>query len=51
MGDQVYIGTNVAVKQGVNIPSDTTVGMGAVVVKDIAVAGVYIGNPLKQLIK
>ena len=44
-------GTNVAVKQGVNIPSDTTVGMGAVVVKDIAVAGVYIGNPLKQLIK
>lgn len=51
LGNQVYIGTNVAVKQGVNIPSDTTVGMGAVVVKDITTAGVYIGNPLKQLIK
>lgn len=50
-GNQVYIGTNVAIKQGVKIPSDTTIGMGAVVVKDITTAGIYIGNPLKQLIK
>lgn len=50
-GEQVYIGTNVAVKQGVTIPSHTTIGMGAVVVKDIDTAGIYIGNPLKQLIK
>ena len=32
-----------------SICSDVTIGMGGVVVKDIADAGVYIGNPLKQL--
>ena len=48
-GECVYFGTNASVRQGVNICSGVTVGMGGVVVKDIASPGVYIGNPLKKL--
>lgn len=48
-GECVYFGTSASVRQGVSICSDVTIGMGGVVVKDIADAGVYIGNPLKQL--
>jgi sugar O-acyltransferase (sialic acid O-acetyltransferase NeuD family) len=47
--DCVYLGTNVAIKQGVRICNNVTVGMGAVVVKPITEGGVYIGNPLKKL--
>lgn len=47
-GDEVYIGTNASVKQGVSICSNTTVGMGAVVVKNIEEPGVYIGSPAKK---
>jgi sugar O-acyltransferase (sialic acid O-acetyltransferase NeuD family) len=48
-GDQVYLGSNAAVKQNVCICSNVTVGMGAVVVKDITEPGTYIGNPLRKL--
>lgn len=48
-GAQVYIGTNASVKQGISICADTTVGMGAVVVKNINEAGVYIGSPAKKM--
>ncbi len=50
-GDCVYFGTNTAVRQGVNICDDVTIGMGGIVVKNITNAGVYIGNPLKKLEK
>jgi len=49
--DCVYFGTNSAVRQGVKICSNVTIGMGGIVVKDITEAGVYIGNPLKKLEK
>jgi sugar O-acyltransferase (sialic acid O-acetyltransferase NeuD family) len=50
-GDCVYFGTNAAVRQGVNICNNVTIGMGGVVVKDIDEQGVYVGNPLKKLEK
>jgi len=48
-GDCVYFGTNSSVRQGINICSNVTIGMGGVVVKDILEEGVYIGNPVKKL--
>lgn len=50
-GDQVYLGTNASVRQGVKICSDVTIGMGGVVLKNILEQGVYIGNPLFKLVK
>lgn len=50
-GDNVYLGTNSAIRQGVSICNNVTVGMGGVVVKDIVEPGVYIGNPVKKLIR
>lgn len=45
IGNNVYIGTNASVKQGIRICDDVTIGMGAVVVKNIEEPGTYIGNP------
>lgn len=50
-GECVYFGSNSAVKQGVKICDNVTIGMGGIVVKDITEEGVYIGNPLKKLDK
>ncbi len=50
-GDGVYFGTNAAVRQGIKICDNVTIGMGGIVVKDIPEEGVYIGNPLKKLEK
>jgi sugar O-acyltransferase (sialic acid O-acetyltransferase NeuD family) len=49
LGQRVYVGTNAALKQGVSICDDVTIGMGAIVVKSISQPGVYVGNPLRQL--
>ena len=49
--DCVYLGTNASVRQGVHICSDVTIGMGGVVLKSITESGVYIGNPLKNLVR
>jgi len=51
IGDCVYFGTNSAIKQGISICNNVTIGMGAVVTKNIIEPGIYIGNPLKILIK
>lgn len=51
LGECVYFGTNACVKQGINICSYVTIGMGGVVVKNIEEEGVYIGNPLVKLDK
>ena len=50
-GNCVYFGTNSAVKQGIKISDNVTIGMGGIVVKDICEEGVYIGNPLKKIEK
>ncbi|MEY3599138.1 MAG: hypothetical protein RL521_1560 [Bacteroidota bacterium] len=49
IGHHVYMGTNAITKQGIQIVSDVTVGMGAVVLKDIQDAGVYIGCPAQKI--
>lgn len=51
IGNNVYIGTNAAIREKTNICNDVTIGMGAVVIKNITESGVYIGNPLKKLVK
>lgn len=50
-GECVYFGTNASVRQGINICDNVTIGMGGVVVKNIEEEGVYIGSPVKKLIK
>lgn len=47
--DGVYFGTNSSVREKINICKNVTIGMGAVVVKDITEAGIYIGSPAKRL--
>jgi sugar O-acyltransferase (sialic acid O-acetyltransferase NeuD family) len=48
-GEAVYFGTNASVKQGISICDRVTVGMGAVVLKNIEEPGTYVGNPLRKI--
>lgn len=48
IGDRVYIGTNAGIREKLDICSDVTIGMGAVVLKPIKEKGVYFGNPAKS---
>ncbi|MGY0391575.1 acetyltransferase [Bizionia sp. KMM 8389] len=50
-GNHVYFGTASSIKQGVSITNNVTIGMGAIVTKDIVEPGVYIGIPAKPLKK
>lgn len=50
-GECVYFGSNSAVRQGITICDNVTIGMGGIVVKNIAEEGVYIGNPITKLEK
>jgi len=45
----VFFGANATIKEKLSVNSNATIGMGAVVVKDITEAGVYIGNPARKL--
>lgn len=49
IGERVLIGANSSIRQELTIVDDVVVGMGAVVVKDILEAGVYVGNPAKKM--
>jgi acetyltransferase-like isoleucine patch superfamily enzyme len=48
IGNRVSIGSNATILP-VNICSDTVIGAGTVVVKDILEPGVYAGNPARRL--
>ena len=48
IGDNVSIGSNATILP-VTICDDAVIGAGAVVTKDIAVSGVYAGNPAKKI--
>lgn len=48
-GNKVYFGTNSAIKEGIRICDEVTVGMGGVVTKDIHQPGIYVGNPVRKL--
>lgn len=49
VGDNVWIGGNTVVLAGVNIGSDTVIGAGSVVTKDIPSGVVAAGNPCRVL--
>lgn len=49
IGEFAFIGGGATVKPGTHIMANTVVGTGAVVVKDITVAGTYVGNPAQVL--
>jgi len=44
-----FLGASSSIRQGLHIAEGSTIGMGAVVVKEVSVPGVYIGNPAKPL--
>lgn len=48
IGNRVSVGSNATIMP-VQIVDDVVIGAGAVVTKDITVAGVYAGNPARQL--
>ena len=48
IGNRVSIGSNATILP-VRIADDVVVGAGAVVTKDLSVAGVYAGNPARRL--
>jgi sugar O-acyltransferase (sialic acid O-acetyltransferase NeuD family) len=48
VGRRCYIGANSTIKQQVKICDDSTIGVGAAVVKDVLEAGVYIGVPAQR---
>lgn len=49
LGNKVTVGCNACIKEKVTIADNVFIGMGAVVVKDILEAGVYVGNPIRKL--
>lgn len=51
IGESVYFGTNSSIRQGINVCNEVTIGMGAVVVKNIIEPGVYVGSPAKKIEK
>lgn len=48
IGNQVYMGTGSAIKQGVSICDNVVIGMGAMVTKDIVEPGTYVGIPARR---
>lgn len=50
IGAESFIGTGAKIGTGVQIAPGTTVGAGAVVTKDIAKPGIYVGMPARRLI-
>jgi acetyltransferase-like isoleucine patch superfamily enzyme len=48
IGNRVSIGSNATILP-VRIADDVVIGAGAVVTKDIAAAGIYVGNPARRL--
>lgn len=51
IGNDVWLGANVIVLPGVNIPDGVVIGAGAVVTKHHVISpyGVYVGNPLRKI--
>jgi sugar O-acyltransferase (sialic acid O-acetyltransferase NeuD family) len=49
IGKCVYIGTNVSIKQKINICDYTIIGLNAGVIKNIEEPGVYTGTPTKKI--
>ncbi len=50
-GECVYLGANAAVREKISLCDNVTIGMGGIVVKNINESGVFVGNPVKRLLK
>lgn len=48
LGERTYVGTNACLREGLAIPADTVIGMGAVLVTAPQQPGVYVGNPARR---
>jgi acetyltransferase-like isoleucine patch superfamily enzyme len=51
IGNDVWIGANALIRQGVHIGTGAVVGMGSVVTKDIPDYAIVVGNPAKVIRK
>lgn len=51
IGDDVYIGIGAVIRNKIKIGDGATIGMGAVVVKDVPPGETVVGNPAKPLTK
>lgn len=51
LGDNVWTGPNTSVRDGKTIDSNTMIGIGAVVVKNVPANEVWAGNPAKPFVK
>ena len=49
VGHRVYIGSNAALRQGVTVADDVTIGMGSVVLNSITRSGTYAGTPAVRI--
>ena len=50
-GECTYLGANAAIREKITICDNVIIGMGGIVVKNISESGVYVGNPVKKLLK
>jgi len=51
IGPYSFLGVNSCIRDGIHIAEGSVIGMGAVVVKDTAEGGVYIGTAAKRYVK
>lgn len=52
IGDEVYVGTQAAIKQGISIANRVNIGMSSSVIRDVLEEGVTIyGNPARVVVK
>lgn len=49
IGEEVFIGTQAAIKENITICKQVLIGMGTIVTKNIDESGTYVGNPAKKL--
>jgi acetyltransferase-like isoleucine patch superfamily enzyme len=49
IGQDCWLASGALIRDGISICNNVVVGMGAVVVKDITVPGVYAGNPARMI--
>ena len=48
IGNNVFIGTNSAIREGIKICDDVIIGMNSNITKDINEPGIYFGNNIKK---